>query len=155
VLAWLNNQRFTTRIALAGKFRHCSFLALFRLIPPAKNTRDADREAAAICMKRGLSWRAGASNTMSAARTARLPTGPRTSTPRIGRTGLIGAAPKDCLRGSRYPRSRALCPPQCRCARQFDLGDTVFSSASHEIDVMPWVFGRDVVRVNWFSLGER
>ena len=28
---------------------------------------------------------------------------------------------------------------------------TVFSSASHEIDVMPWVFGRDVVRVNWLS----
>ena len=28
---------------------------------------------------------------------------------------------------------------------------TVFSSASHEIDVMPWVFGRDVIRVNWFS----
>jgi myo-inositol 2-dehydrogenase / D-chiro-inositol 1-dehydrogenase len=28
---------------------------------------------------------------------------------------------------------------------------TVFSSASHEIDVMPWVFGRDVLRVNWFS----
>jgi myo-inositol 2-dehydrogenase/D-chiro-inositol 1-dehydrogenase len=28
---------------------------------------------------------------------------------------------------------------------------TVFSSASHEIDVMPWVFGRDVIRVNWSS----
>jgi len=28
---------------------------------------------------------------------------------------------------------------------------TVFSSASHEIDVMPWVFGRDVIRVNWLS----
>ena len=27
----------------------------------------------------------------------------------------------------------------------------MFSSASHEIDVMPWVFGRDVIRVNWFS----
>ncbi|MBV9491467.1 MAG: Gfo/Idh/MocA family oxidoreductase [Verrucomicrobia bacterium] len=28
---------------------------------------------------------------------------------------------------------------------------TVFSSASHEIDVMPWVFGREVIRVNWLS----
>jgi myo-inositol 2-dehydrogenase / D-chiro-inositol 1-dehydrogenase len=28
---------------------------------------------------------------------------------------------------------------------------TVFSSASHEIDVMPWVFGRDIIRVSWFS----
>jgi len=28
---------------------------------------------------------------------------------------------------------------------------TVFSSASHEIDVMPWVFNRDVVRVSWLS----
>jgi myo-inositol 2-dehydrogenase / D-chiro-inositol 1-dehydrogenase len=28
---------------------------------------------------------------------------------------------------------------------------TVFSSASHEIDVMPWVFGRDVIRVSWLS----
>ena len=28
---------------------------------------------------------------------------------------------------------------------------TVISAASHEIDVMPWVFGRDVVRVNWMS----
>jgi myo-inositol 2-dehydrogenase / D-chiro-inositol 1-dehydrogenase len=28
---------------------------------------------------------------------------------------------------------------------------TVFSSASHEIDVMPWVFGREVIRVNWMS----
>jgi myo-inositol 2-dehydrogenase/D-chiro-inositol 1-dehydrogenase len=28
---------------------------------------------------------------------------------------------------------------------------TVFSAASHEIDVMPWVFGRDIVRVTWLS----
>ena len=28
---------------------------------------------------------------------------------------------------------------------------TVVSAASHEIDVMPWVFGRDIVRVNWLS----
>jgi myo-inositol 2-dehydrogenase / D-chiro-inositol 1-dehydrogenase len=28
---------------------------------------------------------------------------------------------------------------------------TVFSSASHEIDVMPWILGRDVIRVNWLS----
>jgi myo-inositol 2-dehydrogenase/D-chiro-inositol 1-dehydrogenase len=28
---------------------------------------------------------------------------------------------------------------------------TVFSSASHEIDVMPWVFNRDIIRVNWLS----
>ena len=29
--------------------------------------------------------------------------------------------------------------------------DTVLSSAVHEIDVMPWLFGREVVGVNWFS----
>jgi myo-inositol 2-dehydrogenase / D-chiro-inositol 1-dehydrogenase len=28
---------------------------------------------------------------------------------------------------------------------------TVFSAASHEIDVMPWVFGRDIIRVTWLS----
>ena len=28
---------------------------------------------------------------------------------------------------------------------------TVVSAASHEIDVMPWVFGRDIVRVTWLS----
>ena len=28
---------------------------------------------------------------------------------------------------------------------------TVVSAASHEIDVMPWIFGRDVIRVNWMS----
>jgi myo-inositol 2-dehydrogenase/D-chiro-inositol 1-dehydrogenase len=28
---------------------------------------------------------------------------------------------------------------------------TVISAASHEIDVMPWIFGRDVIRVNWMS----
>ena len=28
---------------------------------------------------------------------------------------------------------------------------TVFSSASHEIDVMPWVLGRDVIRAHWLS----
>jgi myo-inositol 2-dehydrogenase / D-chiro-inositol 1-dehydrogenase len=28
---------------------------------------------------------------------------------------------------------------------------TVVSSASHEIDVMPWVFGRDISRVTWLS----
>jgi myo-inositol 2-dehydrogenase/D-chiro-inositol 1-dehydrogenase len=28
---------------------------------------------------------------------------------------------------------------------------TVVSSASHEIDVMPWVFGRDIIRVTWLS----
>ena len=28
---------------------------------------------------------------------------------------------------------------------------TVFSSASHEIDVMPWVLGRDITKVNWLS----
>jgi myo-inositol 2-dehydrogenase/D-chiro-inositol 1-dehydrogenase len=27
----------------------------------------------------------------------------------------------------------------------------VLSSASHEIDVMPWIFGRGVIRVNWMS----
>jgi myo-inositol 2-dehydrogenase / D-chiro-inositol 1-dehydrogenase len=30
---------------------------------------------------------------------------------------------------------------------------TVVSSASHEIDVMPWVFGRDIIRVTWLSPG--
>src|SRR5258708_14656188 len=29
--------------------------------------------------------------------------------------------------------------------------DIVFTSAVHEIDVMPWVFGREVVSVNWLS----
>ncbi len=29
--------------------------------------------------------------------------------------------------------------------------DIVFTSAVHEIDVMPWVFGREVVSVNWMS----
>jgi myo-inositol 2-dehydrogenase / D-chiro-inositol 1-dehydrogenase len=28
---------------------------------------------------------------------------------------------------------------------------TVVSAASHEIDVMPWVFGRDIIRVTWLS----
>jgi myo-inositol 2-dehydrogenase/D-chiro-inositol 1-dehydrogenase len=28
---------------------------------------------------------------------------------------------------------------------------TVLSAASHEIDVMPWIFGREVVGVNWLS----
>jgi myo-inositol 2-dehydrogenase/D-chiro-inositol 1-dehydrogenase len=28
---------------------------------------------------------------------------------------------------------------------------TVVSAASHEIDVMPWIFGREVIRVNWMS----
>jgi myo-inositol 2-dehydrogenase/D-chiro-inositol 1-dehydrogenase len=28
---------------------------------------------------------------------------------------------------------------------------TVLNSAVHEIDVMPWLFGREVVAVNWFS----
>jgi myo-inositol 2-dehydrogenase / D-chiro-inositol 1-dehydrogenase len=28
---------------------------------------------------------------------------------------------------------------------------TVVSAASHEIDVMPWIFGRDIVRVTWLS----
>src|SRR5262249_55855203 len=28
---------------------------------------------------------------------------------------------------------------------------TVINAAVHEIDVMPWLFGRDVVRVNWMS----
>src|ERR1700759_3560580 len=28
---------------------------------------------------------------------------------------------------------------------------TVISSASHEIDVMPWIFRREVIRVNWMS----
>ena len=28
---------------------------------------------------------------------------------------------------------------------------TVLNSAVHEIDVMPWLFGREVVGVNWFS----
>ncbi len=28
---------------------------------------------------------------------------------------------------------------------------TVLNSAPHEIDVMPWIFGRDVIRVNWMS----
>jgi myo-inositol 2-dehydrogenase/D-chiro-inositol 1-dehydrogenase len=28
---------------------------------------------------------------------------------------------------------------------------TVISAASHEIDVMPWVFGRDIIRVTWLS----
>ena len=28
---------------------------------------------------------------------------------------------------------------------------TVLSSASHEIDVMPWIFGQDVIRANWVS----
>ena len=27
----------------------------------------------------------------------------------------------------------------------------VLSAASHEIDVMPWIFNRDVIRVNWMS----
>ena len=28
---------------------------------------------------------------------------------------------------------------------------TVVSAASHEIDVMPWVFGRDIIQVTWLS----
>lgn len=28
---------------------------------------------------------------------------------------------------------------------------TVLSAASHEIDVMPWIFGREVIRVIWMS----
>jgi myo-inositol 2-dehydrogenase / D-chiro-inositol 1-dehydrogenase len=32
---------------------------------------------------------------------------------------------------------------------------TVISAASHEIDVMPWVFGRDVVKVNWLSPAQK
>jgi myo-inositol 2-dehydrogenase / D-chiro-inositol 1-dehydrogenase len=28
---------------------------------------------------------------------------------------------------------------------------TVVSAASHEIDVMPWIFGRDIIRVTWLS----
>ena len=28
---------------------------------------------------------------------------------------------------------------------------TVVSAASHEIDVMPWVFGRDIIEVTWLS----
>jgi myo-inositol 2-dehydrogenase/D-chiro-inositol 1-dehydrogenase len=28
---------------------------------------------------------------------------------------------------------------------------TILSAAAHEIHVMPWIFGRDVVRVNWVS----
>jgi transposase InsO family protein len=39
-----------------------------------------------------LSWKAGASNTMSVVRTVRLATGPRASMPGARRTGLMGAA---------------------------------------------------------------
>ena len=28
---------------------------------------------------------------------------------------------------------------------------TVLSSASHDIDVMPWIFGRDIIKVSWMS----
>ena len=31
---------------------------------------------------------------------------------------------------------------------------TVVSAASHEIDVMPWVFGRDIIRVTWLFQGK-
>jgi myo-inositol 2-dehydrogenase/D-chiro-inositol 1-dehydrogenase len=34
---------------------------------------------------------------------------------------------------------------------QWTSEDIVFTSAVHEIDVMPWVFGREVVTVNWLS----
>ena len=35
--------------------------------------------------------------------------------------------------------------------RQWTSEDIVLTSAVHEIDVMPWVFGREVVTVNWLS----
>lgn len=49
-------------------------------------------------------------------------------------------------------------PLLAHCAhRNFGVGNgwspkaTIISSAVHEIDVMPWLFGRDVVAVDWLS----
>ncbi len=38
-----------------------------------------------------------------------------------------------------------------RAPARWTAEDTVISSAVHEFDVMPWLFGREVVAVNWFS----
>ena len=48
--------------------------------------------SSAICAKRALSWKAGASNITSVVRIVRLATAPRASMPGTGRTGLMGAA---------------------------------------------------------------
>jgi hypothetical protein len=199
VLAWLNNQRFTTRIALAWKFRRCSFLALFRLIPPAKNTRDADREAAAICMKRGLSWRSWrveynerrphtalayrTPNEYAENRTNRFNRGcacacgwilspdrslsarsagsiARFTTRWTNAGGIIDELCAEIFTkfggGQRGLRQRIASgevgtPVLAHCVRRnVDVPasatseTTVFSSTSHEIDVMPWVFGREM-----------
>ena len=59
------------------------------------------RRPSAICTKRALSWKAGASNITSVVRTVRLATESRASMPGAGRTGLMGAARPQTPRQSR------------------------------------------------------